>query len=540
MLLYTVIFLSTVDLQVDSYFVVPNLVSWHGRQQRQHHQRQPTLHSTTGRRINRRHGTSTKLSLSASPRNNKHNYNGNGNKPEFTAALAIVPPIKDWDRLQRARHYARDPAFHEWPPAIRLFHPFSSSSAFDVAQVVEDLEIEPFEVTLDTWVIVPHIEALKKEFERQQAIPDIIHGEEDSEFEIHERESEKKIQELIASEEKAATEKARFKKMGKTKPDDNENAIFEKKSLAQLRDEQKRTIEEDFGGPCILCLEPDEESKQKIIDLRESLREGLNYDSYSSPSSLYSWSLVKEVDMGYRPLIPISKFDSFQSAIDVARRLKGLWGEPLTIAVRELHILSCKPDEDNLSDKWEIANEHSAQSLLEWKSEAWGCNAKVMLVGEEEEQDEAVNAEMVQKLLEIGEPGGMDISSDYTILDDEDESTSDIERFLDDDEDFDEGSQVIIGRTHFYTGDQRTYKGMPATSVMDAKDRFLGEAGAVSGSARRRGATSRQGSGWDEGEFGRRQKDFSPWGLRERGAKDKFSNLPDVEFEDEYDNPDFH
>lgn len=67
--------------------------------------------------------------------------------------------------------------------------------------------------------------------------------------------------------------------------------------------------------------------------------------------------------------------------------------------------------------------------------------------------------------------------------------------------------------TLFFTGDQRNYKGMPATSVVDAKDRSLGEAGSVSGLARRRGTTSRKQNVWEDGEYGRRNKDFLPWGL---------------------------
>jgi hypothetical protein len=48
-------------------------------------------------------------------------------------------------------------------------------------------------------------------------------------------------------------------------------------------------------------------------------------------------------------------------------------------------------------------------------------------------------------------------------LDDEEEiNASDIELWLDNDEDWDEGMQVIIGRTHFYMGDQRNYRGTPA------------------------------------------------------------------------------
>ena len=139
-----------------------------------------------------------------------------------------------------------------------------------------------------------------------------------------------------------------------------------------------------------------------------------------------------------------------------------------------------------------------------------------MLMGEEIQQDEDMNEDMIRQLVEKGERGGMDISMDFTILDDEEEPLSEIEQWLDNDEDWDEGSQVIIGRTHLYTGDQRTYFGMPASSVVDAKDRSMGEGGSVSALARRRRTTSRQGSLWEDGEFGRRENDYLPWNKRER------------------------
>mmetsp|Transcript_24896 Transcript_24896/g.55621 ORF Transcript_24896/g.55621 Transcript_24896/m.55621 type:complete len:246 (+) Transcript_24896:3-740(+) len=239
--------------------------------------------------------------------------------------------------------------------------------------------------------------------------------------------------------------------------------------------------------------------------------------------------------MGYRPLIPISKFDSFQAGMEVARRLKGLWGDPLTIDVKCLEILSCKTMDESIgfnskdADEWEgfgISNKDrftQQTSAVEMKKEAWGCNAKIMLAGEEIQQDDAANEQMMEKLLEAGEIGGGDISMDFTILDDEEESVTDLEKWLDEDDDFDEGTQVVIGRTHFFTGDQRNYKGMPVTSVVDAKDRSLGEAGSVSGLARRRGTTSRKQNVWEDGEYGRRNKDFLPWGMRERKEKEKFT-----------------
>eukprot|EP00536_Pseudo-nitzschia_multiseries_P011176 jgi/Psemu1/307954/fgenesh1_kg.366_\ len=221
--------------------------------------------------------------------------------------------------------------------------------------------------------------------------------------------------------------------------------------------------------------------------------------------------------------------------MDKARRLKGLFGDPLTITVNCLDILSCSPedsgggaDDDNDGDEWEnlyITNTNTfAQqaSQVEMKKEAWARNAKIMLVGEEVQQDDTANEEMIEQLLDSGEIGGADISMDFTILEDEEESTTDLQKWLDEDDEFDEGTQVVIGRTHFFTGDQRNYKGMPATSVVDAKDRSLGEAGSVSGLARRRGSTSRKQNVWEDGEYGRRSKDFLPWGLRERKEKEKY------------------
>jgi len=469
---------------------------------------------------------------------------------DFQTALAIVPPVEDWDRLQRARHYARDPVFREWPPAIRLFHPFDKSPdiAFDIAQLIEDLEIEAFDVTLDSWVIVPNVEATKKEWEDHKFLPDVVDGGTlDSYYGRLSQESEKQVQDLINSEERKGKIKAVKKnanamiarQKNQEENDDESSSAFpsssnssttrRRKSPAQLRDEQRKSIEEDFGGPCVLCLEPDEESKEKLMELREMLLEGLGIESYSSPSSLYAWEFVEDMDMGYRPLIPISKFDTFHSGVEKARRLKGLWGAPLTINVKCLDVLSCKTPEDldmddNDREEWDMPiNNRFAQqaSQVEIKKEAWACNAKIMLAGEEIQQDDTANEKMITDLLELGEIGGGDISMDFTILEDEDESTTNLEKWLDEDDEFDEGTQVVIGRTHFFTGDQRNYKGMPATSVVDAKDRSLGEAGAVSGLARRRGSTSRKQNVWEDGEYGRRSKDFLPWSLRERKEKEK-------------------
>ena len=72
---------------------------------------------------------------------------------------------------------ARDRTYHRWPPAVRLFHPFSprstlSNVALDVARIVEEYNIEPFEVSLNTWTIVPHMEALEADWEAMRQLPE--------------------------------------------------------------------------------------------------------------------------------------------------------------------------------------------------------------------------------------------------------------------------------------------------------------------------------------------------------------------------------
>ena len=464
-------------------------------------------------------------------------YGRLGKTFEFETSLAIIPPAEDWDRLQRARHFARDPVFREWPPAIRLFHPFDNTPdiAFEIAQLIEDYDIEGFEITLDSWVILPNLEAAQVEWESQDVLPEVEEsGSLESYYEKMDRQADQEVQELIESEERKGKIKAlkKPKTVREMNEANNQGSMARgKKSPAEIRDEQRKSMQDDFGGPCILCLEPDEESKERLMELREMLREGLGLPSYFSPSSVYSWEFV-DIDMGYRPLIPISKFDSFSTAMETAGRLKGVWGDPLKIDVKAFEILSCKVPEDNdvnedLAEyetyRFNTKSERFSPETNQYasNSDSWGCNSKIMFMDEEVEQDDEANEKMIEQLLEEGEIGGGDISLDFTILDDEEEDDTSIEKWLDDDDDFDEGTEVVIGRTHFFTGDKRSYNGMPATSAVDAKDRALGESGSVSGLARRRGAVSRKSNVWEDGEYGRRTRDHLPWGLRDRPGKGK-------------------
>jgi len=447
----------------------------------------------------------------------------------FHTALSIVPPLPDWDRLQRARHFADDPVYHQWPPCLRLFHPFQGT-ALDIAQVVEELDIEPFEITLDTWTIVPHLEILEREFKANEESTPMEDGIEI--FDWGEKQRDAEVQELIRQEEEKgfqkmlAREKRRAEKEVAASPNQVAPAMKnkEKKAPEQVAQEQLQQYEE-FGGPCILCLEPNEETKQKIADLRDEIAQMIGHSKYSSPSSIYSWVHTSSAfDMGFRPLVPISKFDALKPAFDCAKKLKGLWGDSLTWTVRDFHVLSCV-DEDGTSSPNIMPSQYIPTST-DWEKSPWYCNAKIMLMGEEVEQDEEETAAMVDRLVKEGKAGGMDISEDFTILDEEEEDISNIEQWLDDD-DFDEGTQVIIGRTHFFTGDRRVYYGMPVSSVMDAKDLSLGKSsGRVSAVARRRGTSRRDKALWNDGEYGRRDTDYSPWTAHERHNQKNSNNPP--------------
>jgi hypothetical protein len=434
----------------------------------------------------------------------------------------------------------------------------------DVAQVVEELELEAFEITLDTWVIVPHLEAVEAAYQASQKA-ELWDGPSEQEQEAWEE--NEAVRKLIEKEERIGQEKRKAraergaKKRQRDDDDDEEEDTLDvgpskDNPLSQYQEQQRSLL--DFGGPCILCLEPNLESKLLLQDVREELAMLLNgRNDYFSASSCFSSRYIEDPifqPSEYRPLIPVGSFESLPAALEVARRLKGLWGEPLTFQVKELHVISSRDDDDMIGANAPMLVENPEamyySTTKAMSDEAWGCNAKIMLVGEELEEDESDQdlAAQMEQLCEEGQVGGNDISNDYTILDDE-EDLSDIELWLNNDEDYDEGIKVTIGRTQFFTGDQRFFKGMPASSVVDAKDRSMGDVGAVSGLARRRRTVTRAGAvSWEEGEYGRRQTDYLPWSKREKPKKVErlldlpasgFTNLVNMESDDETDDENF-
>jgi hypothetical protein len=523
-------------------------------------------------------------------------------------ALCILPPADAWDNLQRARHKSRDRSYTRWPPCIRLFHPFCppaamQDTALQLAEVIERYNIQPFTIHFDQWMVIPHTEAMEADWLAMQQMQDASSAaaandnEDDYESYHAKDEATEEFEKLVAREEELGRRNRRNRQLQALKKQARERIEQEGSNNAtstsvplpippaaykapetveshrELLEKQKRMYEE-FNGPCVVSLEPDDESKKKLMQLRELLRRELfsAYDKYS-PSSTVSDAhgdtlprAVLELDdlIDYRPLVTVGSFPTVSSAIETARTLRSLW-DPLTFDVMDLQLISCVEDSvvdsgigvfgssssgnsgsknnNNFEPNPPVLSSSDREGLpfnvhkTTWLSHAageeernlqldeqFGCDAMVMLMGEEEATDQELTQEMVDFVCEKGEAGGFENDKkknkfrqsgnhdqqqhQWNVeLDSDNGNMEDLESWLDqDDENIDEGTVVVIGRTHFFTGEMRKFVGMPATSVMDAKDRAMG----VSGAARRRGAIHRGGNLWEEGEWGRKDADLRP------------------------------
>ena len=453
----------------------------------------------------------------------------------MATALCIIPPDETWDTIQRARHMARDRTYQKWPPAIRLFHPFCaqdllSDRALDIAHIVEEYNIEPFQVTLGSWTIVPHMEAIEADWEAMKQLPA------QEKVIKEEMEEETKADRLIAEEERLGRERllhrakrSRQKRQAAGKPvtetaseiiaREEDEAKSRKQASNDLLEKQKQQYEE-FNGPCVLCLEPDEESRERITQIRELLRTEL-FEEFTkfSPSSSVSTSrtlprAVLEADetTSFRPIVPVGNFPTVTSAVEMARKLKGLW-DPLCFNVTDFQLISYEDEalpSENHADEFSDNAEYNLKQITSWRhvdveeevltsQGQYGCDAQVMLMGEEIDTDEESSKEMVDFIMNQGSPGGFELKEGGSIDNEPqfssvleesnqetNDATEDLELWLDCDDEWDEGTVIVIGRTHFFTGDMRNYDGMPATNTMDAKDRIFGEG--TNALARRKGS----------------------------------------------------
>lgn len=467
-------------------------------------------------------------------------------KKTLDTAVCIVPPDYAWDTIQRARHMANDQTLYRWPPAIRLFHPFApspylASAASAIAKLIEEKKVEPFEITLDNLVIRPNLEALH----------DIIgddHDQQSSSENNSRRDVEEKelsdVDRLIMQEEKKGREsynkrklrelkKLKNKKKGKVT--EKELKALDKKILGDIKrnelDSKKQSLESregpnkrryEYNGPCVVTLEPDEDSIQKLEQLRQYMKDEIfePYDSFSmsstfskshneksfSQKSLAAEQKNQSIDNNrkFRPALPLGSFETTSNAVKVAKRLQRLW-QPLSFNITDIHLVSCK---DALSERDEETDETGerprATSDKFQVTSQYECDAMIYLMGEEIQPDKDLQVQtndLLSLLFHAGEEGGgassldlkeiKDADGDSEINEDEGDEAmrnvflnsmnsenigeevevdddykfnidEDFQDFWFDDEDdssVDQGATIVIGRTEFFIGEMRLYIG---------------------------------------------------------------------------------
>jgi hypothetical protein len=410
-------------------------------------------------------------------------------EPTMHTALCVIPPEEAWDTIQRARYLARDMTYRKWPPAIRLFHPFCpharvEDAALEVANLIEKYKIRPFKVVLNSFAIVPQLEAIEADLEMIRSLP----AQQQLPGDDKRSEDEKLFQQLIQTEERIGRLRfERRKKQNASDEDQELNSAFPEEIKASPRGQlqKQKKMYEEFNGPCMVCLEPDPKSREALEELRDLLLQKLfkAYDKFSPTSSIaITGSLPKSVllgDSAYRPLVPIAGFSSVTSAVKFAKKIKGLW-KPLTFTVTDLQFISDVSGDDEPEIPWGSGKEDmltksavkdpTREETFEL-TDQFGCDAAVMLIGEEIEQDQGANEIMLDFLVREGTPGGGDTtqrgvleprlsrSNDSGKASVDMDAVEDLLAWLDDDADSDEGTIVVIGRTHFFSGEMRCYDG---------------------------------------------------------------------------------
>lgn len=425
--------------------------------------------------------------------------------PSWQAALAIVPDESAWETIQTCRYHAQDSTYALWPPALRLFHPFPTDlhdqALGPVAEVARNWD--PFSVRLSEWSIIPHTEAMGDVFaltentlytttttandERVQQQFTETRDENDLYFDV----LTERLQELgkIRKARRKPIAKRKKKKIPTTPPKPTPKTrrgpyqkhkhkieFTYKEQLAQQLSQM-----DEFNGPCIVCLEPDAESTERLrrlrADLCAALPESQRYAPYYTPSASLPLSVLPVVaenaerqhDDIFRPVVPIGAFATVSQAMEVARRLRQDL-EPISFNVTDLQLISsCGVEKD--CERAPIPRPPTAYT------QQFGCDALVSLRGEEVPMDEEWDQQMAHLLTKHGLPGGYECSSSNigntpTVVEDATESS--IEEavaavrphlqdwLLKEDDTYDEGTVLVMGQVQMFTGEMREYVGMPA------------------------------------------------------------------------------
>lgn len=471
--------------------------------------------------------------------------------------------------------------------------------------------LEPFEVTLDSITILPHWEILQARIEAlEERMPQRTLGESLAEKEIRKRRAEGMA--LIEEEERKGLKRKQERERKKRQRLINSGKSTESDDQTEhddtTNDDDGGKKGSSFNGPCVLYLSPNEESRIALEALRETLRDELfpSYDAFSPSSSVSPYpeylprKVISDTKAGastsnavkFKPLLPIARFASVDQAVKVAKVLQRTW-DPLTFNVTDIQFVS-RQDEGNSNsyhatstsgvgfgnggkaqpEDWDIPEVRHRKKHGTLSSDAtnrmalttsgevedvskqgiYGCDAMVMLWGEEPEEEVMEEEASLTMIMDENddelERSGSDSNEDHTdelyyqtgdinydevfataereyqrmatyeefssIFDlepgaqiEEGDEGGGIEEWLDDGDGLDdEGATVVIGRAQFFLGAMRDFIGMPASSTIDGKDRIMG--GGVSATARRRGAVHRLAESWNDGEYGRKDQDYLP------------------------------
>jgi len=336
---------------------------------------------------------------------------------------------------------ARDQTIYRWPPAIRLFNPFvprpyMASAATASASLIEELEIKPFEITLDQLVILPNLKKL--ECQLAELAPPI------DEVEIKTEEMEN-MEKMIEEEARKGYERHVKRKRKKSLKENQADVNYINYETPQEKIKREKLKSKKYNGPCTICIEPNEKSRLDLIQLRDTFSTIFGpYQDFGGSSSISSDISTDTTDK-YRPHISLGNFATVNEALKIAENLQACW-EPLSFNLTELHFLSSESHNSILERDLSDGTKNEFNTQME-------CDAMVFLCGAEQDEEDSD----LLKLLIEQEMEDRDQAAKF--LREEEESFS-----VDGEEDemYDEGATIIIGRTHFFLGEMKQYIGMPA------------------------------------------------------------------------------
>jgi hypothetical protein len=409
--------------------------------------------------------------------------------------------------------------------------------------------ITPFEVTLDSLQILPHWEVLdartdaderqtpqegmgetldEQRFRKQKEASRQLIEEETLKGFTRKQEREKK--ELVAQRRKLKRElKQSLNAIASGIEDyDDVDEIKEKleevqKKITLLSNDEvevesndfkqknqdnppEETKQKSFDGPCVIYLSPNEQSCIALKALREELRIRLfpSYDAFSQSSSVSYPEFLPKKSLsdkreGWRPLLPIARFPSVKEAVKVAKVLQKSW-HPLEFNVTDIQFISRSEDDIDSGNGLGASRnqDHATQSMAVTTSGevddvtkvgVFGCDAMVMLLGEEPEEEIIEDDATLSMIVAEGEDesnqdGNIGINynalftnaeREYQRMKSHEELSSaeflgevpifsggdDLEKWLDDDDNEldDEGATVVLGRAQFFMGAMREFVG---------------------------------------------------------------------------------